>query len=56
LKKLWQEYGVAPWLRSAMPVICYQGKIAAVVGLFVCQDYLCQTGQIGLKIDWNQNA
>nr|WP_321271355.1 tRNA lysidine(34) synthetase TilS [uncultured Tolumonas sp.] len=56
LKKLWQEYGVAPWLRSTMPVICYQGKIASVVGLFICQDYLCQTGTIGLKIDWNQNA
>ena len=56
LKKLWQEYGVAPWRRSTMPVICYQGKIAAVAGLFVCQDYLCQTGHIGLKIDWNQNA
>ena len=56
LKKLWQEYGVAPWLRSTIPVICYQGKIAAVVGLFISQDYLCPTGHIGLKIDWKQNA
>ena len=56
LKKLWQEYGVAPWLRSAMPVICYQGKIAAVVGLFICQDYICQTRDIGLKINWDQNT
>jgi len=56
LKKLWQEYGVAPWLRSAIPIICYQGKIAAIVGLFICQDYRCQTDKIGLTISWEQNA
>nr|WP_321242241.1 tRNA lysidine(34) synthetase TilS [uncultured Tolumonas sp.] len=56
LKKLWQEYGVAPWLRSTMPIICYQGKIAAIVGLFICQDYLCQTDKMGLTISWEPNA
>lgn len=56
LKKLWQEYGIAPWLRSAIPIICYQGKVAAVVGLFICQEYLCQNDEPGLKINWHQNA
>ncbi|WP_316673923.1 tRNA lysidine(34) synthetase TilS [uncultured Tolumonas sp.] len=56
LKKLWQEYEVAPWRRGTMPVICYQGKIAAVVGLFICQDYLCETGCKGLTINWQPNA
>ncbi len=52
LKKLWQEYGVAPWLRSTVPMICYQGKIAAAAGVFVCQEYLCPEGQDGLRIEW----
>ena len=52
LKKLWQEYGVAPWLRNTIPVICYQGKIAAAVGVFVCQEYLSPEGQDGLRIEW----
>jgi tRNA(Ile)-lysidine synthase len=52
LKKLWQEYGVAPWLRSATPIICYQGKIAAVVGAFICREYLCRENEPGLRMDW----
>jgi tRNA(Ile)-lysidine synthase len=52
LKKLWQEYGVAPWLRSAIPIICYQGKIAAAVGVFICKEYLCHDNDLGLRIIW----
>lgn len=54
LKKLWQEYEVAPWLRATTPIICYQGKIAAVVGLFVCKAFLCQAENVGLAINWNK--
>lgn len=50
LKKLWQEYGVAPWLRSTVPVICYQDKVAAAAGVFICQEYCCPEDRNGLRI------
>ena len=56
LKKLWQEYGVAPWLRSTVPVICYQDKVAAAVGVFICQEYCCPEDRSGLRIDWQPNS
>ncbi|ACQ92454.1 tRNA(Ile)-lysidine synthetase [Tolumonas auensis DSM 9187] len=56
LKKLWQEYGVAPWLRSTVPVICYQDKVAAAAGVFICQEYCCPEDRNGLRIDWQPNS
>jgi tRNA(Ile)-lysidine synthase len=54
LKKLWQEYEIAPWLRARTPIICYRGEIAAVVGVFVCKAFLCQAENMGLTISWNK--
>ncbi len=39
MKKLYQEYGIPSWLRSRMPMIFYNQKLAAVAGLFVCQSF-----------------
>ncbi len=56
LKKLWQEYGVAPWLRSSIPVICCQGKIVAAVGIFISKEYACSASAAGIRIDWVSTA
>ncbi|PWI34457.1 tRNA lysidine(34) synthetase TilS [Vibrio albus] len=39
LKKLFQEYGVPPWLRRRLPLIMYNDCLAGVAGLFVDRDF-----------------
>ncbi|WP_038907237.1 tRNA lysidine(34) synthetase TilS [Dickeya oryzae] len=38
IKKLWQELGVAPWLRDRTPLIFYNEQLIAAVGRFVTRD------------------
>src|SRR5690606_378894 len=47
LKKLFNEYGVPPWLRDRLPLIYRNGELAAAAGLFVCRDHCCGAGQRG---------
>ncbi len=35
LKKLWQEYGVPPWQREQMALLCYDDEVVAVLGLWL---------------------
>ena len=51
LKKLWQEYGVAPWLRDQIPLLFYGETLVAAVGLFICQAG-CAEGESGLQLEW----
>ena len=51
LKKLWQEYGVAPWLRDQIPLLFYGETLVAAVGLFICQAG-CAEGESGLQLIW----
>ncbi|MBL4868153.1 MAG: tRNA lysidine(34) synthetase TilS [Pseudomonadales bacterium] len=37
LKKLFQEYGLEPWLRDLWPILSYGDDIIALPGLFVCE-------------------
>lgn len=37
IKKLWQEYGVAPWMRSRIPLIFYNETLITAVNLFVTE-------------------
>ena len=39
MKKLYQEYGIPSWQRSRLPLIFYNGELAAVAGLFVCKAF-----------------
>lgn len=52
LKKLFQEYGLEPWLRSLVPLIYDSGELMAVAGLWVCEGYQAEPGSTGLVIDW----
>jgi tRNA(Ile)-lysidine synthase len=40
LKKLLLEYRLEPWLRPYVPLIYIDGELAAVAGLWVCQDFV----------------
>lgn len=48
LKKLFQEWGVAPWLRDRIPLIKVKGEIAAVVGYGVCAPFAVAAHENGL--------
>lgn len=45
LKKLWQEYGVPPWQRGRVAMLCYDGEVVAALGHWIESHALCQTGQ-----------
>ncbi|WP_115717968.1 tRNA lysidine(34) synthetase TilS [Gallaecimonas mangrovi] len=45
LKKLWQEWGIPPWLRATWPVLVSpDGDIIAVAGLALSKDHVSEAG------------
>ncbi|WP_392566351.1 tRNA lysidine(34) synthetase TilS [Utexia brackfieldae] len=38
IKKIWQELGIAPWMRQRIPIIYYNEQIITAVGVFVTQE------------------
>lgn len=48
LKKLWQEYEVAPWLRERVPLIYYDEQLVQAIGYFCVADFV--TTEAGLNI------
>jgi tRNA(Ile)-lysidine synthase len=53
-KKIFQDYGVPPWLRSRIPLLFVNGELATVGDLFVCQNLAAKSGQKQLKIYWQR--
>lgn len=51
LKRLLQEYQVAPWLRESLPLIYSAGELVAVGDLWVCEGF--QTDSDGYRIQLN---
>jgi tRNA(Ile)-lysidine synthase len=37
LKKIWQEYGIPPWLRAGWPCLCVDGQVIAIPGVLIAQ-------------------
>lgn len=52
LKKLWQEYAIAPWQRAQMPLLLQGDTLVAVPGLFVDQAWRPQSDQAGWRLEW----
>ncbi len=52
LKKLFQEYGVATWLRARIPLLYIDDELAAVPGLFVCAPFAAAPDQPGMVPLW----
>ncbi|WMY94767.1 MAG: tRNA lysidine(34) synthetase TilS [Arsenophonus sp.] len=49
-KKIWQELGVAPWLRTRIPLIYYNDVLITAVNVFITQAGRCIDGT-ELKLD-----
>lgn len=44
IKKLYQEYQIAPWLRDRIPLVYYGDKLVCAVGVWICKGYEAQDG------------
>ncbi|AKH62682.1 MULTISPECIES: tRNA lysidine(34) synthetase TilS [Photorhabdus] len=53
-KKLWQEFGVAPWLRERIPLLYYNEQLIAALGIFITKESEAAEGQRILTINWNK--
>lgn len=56
LKKLYQERGVPPWLRDAMPLIYVNGRLAAVLDFVVSDDYTAGFGEPVYQIEYRRHV
>ncbi len=56
LKKIWQELGVAPWLRETTPLLFYNETLIAAAGYFVTLDGQCREGDVGLAMIRQKNG
>ena len=51
LKKLFQEWGVPPWLRDKLPLIYYQKELIAVVGYDIDPRFAAKKNELGFVIE-----
>ena len=52
LKKIFQEKGVEPWLRSRVPLIYQDDALISIVGVGVCEGVQAKNGRKGYSIAW----
>jgi tRNA(Ile)-lysidine synthase len=52
LKKLFQEYGLEPWLRNRVPLIYVKDQLAAVGDLWVCDEFSVSEEEQGAVLQW----
>lgn len=56
LKKLFQQQGVAPWLRDRMPLIYRDNHLVAVPGVCVAEGYAAGEQEPGWDVVWQSEA
>jgi len=56
LKKIWQEMGVAPWLRDTTPLLFYGDTLIAAAGYFVTVEGQYREGEAGLVLIRQKNG
>ncbi|MBD2799660.1 tRNA lysidine(34) synthetase TilS [Xenorhabdus sp. M] len=54
-KKLWQEFNVAPWLRERTPLLYYDEKLIAALGVFVTKEGQRLSGELGCSLRWKKS-
>jgi len=52
LKKVLQELTIPPWQRKRLPFIFYDNELVAVVGQFICKDYVADNESEAFAISW----
>jgi tRNA(Ile)-lysidine synthase len=55
IKKLWQEFGIPPWLRERIPLIYYDEQLVAVLGVFVTEAGQVAEGEQPWHVRWDKN-
>ena len=55
LKKLFQEYGVPPWVRDRIPLVYVGDKLAAVSDLWVCEEFVAKKDERGIVLSWTDS-
>lgn len=53
LKKCWQEFAVPTWLRPQLPLLCIDGRLAAVPGVWVEQAFMADGDESGIAFALN---
>ncbi|PHM33150.1 tRNA lysidine(34) synthetase TilS [Xenorhabdus innexi] len=53
-KKLWQEFGVAPWLRERTPLLYYDDKLIAALSVFVTKEGQCLADDRQCSVLWQK--
>jgi len=56
LKKLFLEYELVPWLRDRVPLFYVDEQLIAVGDLWVCEDWLAGSDEIGQMIHWQVDS
>ena len=56
LKKLFQEKGIAPWLRERVPLVYIGGELAAVADWWVCEAFAGQPRDANIALSWSNAA
>lgn len=54
LKKILQEAGTPPWLRSRYPLIYSGAELVCIPGVGVCEAFAAKAGDVGCLIAWQQ--
>ncbi|AMA64607.1 tRNA(Ile)-lysidine synthase [Candidatus Arsenophonus lipoptenae] len=54
-KKIWQELGIAPWLRNRIPLIYYNNELITAVDVFITDSARCIKDHAELSIKWTKN-
>jgi tRNA(Ile)-lysidine synthase len=52
LKKLFQEHGVPPWVRSRTPLVMIAAELAAVGDLWVCDRFQAEDADDAIRLVW----
>ena len=55
-KKIWQELGVAPWMRERVPLIYYNDQLITAVGCFITPEGVVDEASLGIAIDWQKEG
>ena len=56
LKQILQEAGVPPWLRDRVPLLYVDGELAAIADLGVCEGFVAEAGEEGVRLSWAARA
>jgi tRNA(Ile)-lysidine synthase len=56
LKKLLLEYQLPPWLRDRVPLFYVNRELVAVGDLWVCEGWVAEPNQSGVKIKWHVDS